>query len=117
LQICIAKNDGPQNFDGEDDIAFAEKLALWYNTATPTMPPAGDDVMWKSLQKFWSRRNHYYVREIIDIRNNWIKADSKRKKNKKNLKRTTHSIEKRSFHFSLLPTSLTKTLHRSKACL
>ncbi|KAH7020497.1 hypothetical protein EDB80DRAFT_821527, partial [Ilyonectria destructans] len=75
LTVFIAKNGGPQEFDGVGDEDFATNLEEWHNGLGATGLPANprQDEMWETLQEFWYRRHRYYIYEIQQQSSRWTK--------------------------------------------
>jgi OTT_1508-like deaminase len=67
--IVIAKNEGPQTFDGQSDLEFARKLQSWYNQQPGEIPvPTAEDDIMRDLLGFWIRRHQYHLYHIRRIR-------------------------------------------------
>ena len=74
--IWIAKNGGPQKFDGWDDVDFAKKLEAWYGGLTSRSLPSKEDEVWTIMQEFWARRSCYYCEQLCKIRQSWVSTFS-----------------------------------------
>ena len=71
--IYIAKNAGPQDFDGQSDIDVAAELALWYNglEGDNLSIPGPEEPVWGKIAQFWRRRSSFILDELLLIRKEW----------------------------------------------
>ncbi len=72
LVIYIAKNGGPQDFDGKSDEAMADELESWYNGLDPkALPDDPEDPIWSAMQTFWYHRLFCYAAKLTALREDY----------------------------------------------